>query len=179
MRTLVSHHLPALGVAICLAAAALPASVEAQQRAPVLLESSDKSVSLTGDLIDGRTAADWGLVSQAVPSAELDACVDALAARIASVPRGMLMMQKLVVNEVVERAGLRASQTLSTVFDGITRHNPEGLWFRRHAQVHGFKDSVAWRDSGRAIPEGDEARDAIAELEKLLERPTPPPPGRT
>ena len=138
-----------------------------------------KRLLLTGDLIDGRTAADWGLVSEAVPGGELDTCIDALAARIASVPRGMLMMQKLVVNEVVERAGLRASQTLSTVFDGITRHNPEGLWFRRHAQVHGFKDTVNWRDSGRPIPEGDEAREAINELEKLLERPTPPPQDKT
>jgi hypothetical protein len=23
---------------------------------------------------------------------------------------------------------------MATVFDGISRHNPEGLWFRRHAQ---------------------------------------------
>ena len=57
---------------------------------------------------------------------------------------------------------------LATVFDGITRHNPEGLWFRRYAQVEGFKAAVDWRDSGRNIPEGDDARERIAELERRL-----------
>ena len=58
----------------------------------------------------------------------------------------------------------------ATVFDGITRHNPEGMWFRRHAEVEGFKSAVAWRDSGRPIPEGDEARALVAELEARLAR---------
>lgn len=127
-----------------------------------------KRLLLTGDLIDGRTAADWGLVSEAVPAERLEDAVAALAGRIAAVPRGMLAMQKLIVNEAVERMGLLASQTLATVFDGITRHNPEGLWFRRHAQAHGFKAAVEWRDSGRPIPEGDEARALIAELDALI-----------
>jgi enoyl-CoA hydratase len=74
----------------------------------------------------------------------------------------------MVVNEAIERQGLLASQTLATLFDGITRHNPEGLWFRRHARVHGFKATVAWRDSGEPIPEGDAARAAIAELDAII-----------
>ena len=132
-----------------------------------------KRLLLTGDLIDGRKAEAWGLVSEAVPIAALDATVDALAARIASVPRGMLQMQKMVVNEAMERMGLLASQTLSTLFDGITRHNPEGLWFRRYAQAEGFKAAVAWRDSGWPIPDGDAARHAIAELDTLISTHTP------
>lgn len=127
-----------------------------------------KRLLLTGDLIDGRTAERWGLVSEAVAAECLDDAVNALAGRIAGVPTGMLMMQKMIVNEAVERMGLFASQTLSTVFDGITRHNPEGLWFRRQAQVQGFKSAVEWRDSGRAIPEGDEARRLIAELDAII-----------
>ncbi len=127
-----------------------------------------KRMLLTGDLIDGDTAAAWGLVGEAVPADKLDDAVDALAARIAAVPSGMLMMQKMVVNEAVERMGLLSSQTLATMFDGITRHNPEGMWFRRHAEVHGFKDAVEWRDSGKAVPEGDAARRAIAELDALI-----------
>ena len=38
---------------------------------------------LTGELIDARTALDWGLVNRVVPGAELDAAVQALAATIA------------------------------------------------------------------------------------------------
>jgi len=127
-----------------------------------------KRMVLTGDLIDGIKAERWGLVSEAVPADRLDATVDALAARISGVPSGMLMMQKMVVNEVIERMGLRASQTMATLFDGITRHNPEGMWFRRHAQVHGFKAAVELRDSGQPIPEGDTALEAIAELDALI-----------
>jgi enoyl-CoA hydratase len=62
--------------------------------------------------------------------------------------------------------GLEQSQQMATVFDGITRHNPEGLWFRRYAQAEGFKAAVAWRDSGQPIPEGEEARRLIRELEQ-------------
>jgi len=39
---------------------------------------------LTGDLIDARTALEWGLVNRVVPGAELDAAVAALAAKIAA-----------------------------------------------------------------------------------------------
>ncbi len=127
-----------------------------------------KRMTLTGDLIDGSTAERWGLVSESVPAAELDTAVDRLAARIASVPSGMLMMQKMIVNESLERMGLLASQTLATVFDGITRHNPEGVWFRRYAQANQFKAAVEWRDSGKPIPEGDEAREAIKILEAQI-----------
>jgi enoyl-CoA hydratase/carnithine racemase len=38
-------------------------------------------MALTGDVVDARTAADWGLVNRAVPDAELDAAVDDLLAR--------------------------------------------------------------------------------------------------
>lgn len=127
-----------------------------------------KRLLLTGDLIDGINAERWGLVSESVPGDKLDEAVDRLATRIAAVPIGMLQMQKTVVNEAIERMGLLASQTLSTIFDGITRHNPEGLWFRRQAQAHGLKSAVEWRDSGRDIPEGDEARALITELDALI-----------
>ncbi|GGX97818.1 enoyl-CoA hydratase-related protein [Streptomyces anandii] len=38
-------------------------------------------MALTGDVIDARTAADWGLVNRAVPDPELDAAVEDLLAR--------------------------------------------------------------------------------------------------
>ena len=68
------------------------------------------------------------------------------------------MMQKLMINGAVDAMGLHATQTLATVFDGIARHSPEGVWFQQHAEAHGFHDAVEWRDSGRPIPDGNEAR---------------------
>ncbi len=124
-----------------------------------------KQLMFTGDVIDGRTAAAWGLANEAVPIEQLEARTMALAERIAGVPSSHLAMHKLVVNQVQLAMGLEQSQQLATVFDGITRHNPEGLWFRRYAQDQGFKAAVQWRDSGRPIPEGDEARGLIREME--------------
>jgi enoyl-CoA hydratase len=124
-----------------------------------------KQLMFTGDVLDGRTAAEWGLANLAVPAADLEARTMELAQRIAGVPRGHLAMHKMVVNQVMLAMGLEQAQMLATVFDGITRHNPEGLWFRRYAQEAGFKAAVEWRDSGRPIPEGDEARALIREME--------------
>ena len=125
-----------------------------------------KQLMFTGDTIDGRTAADWGLANLAVPREQLDEAALQLAGRIAGVPRGHLAMHKMVVNQVLLTMGLEQTQSLATVFDGITRHNPEGLWFRRYAQAEGFKAAVEWRDSGRPIPEGDDARERIRALEQ-------------
>jgi enoyl-CoA hydratase len=123
-----------------------------------------KRLLFTGDTIDGATAKEWGLAIDAVEPHELDAAVDALADRIAGVPRAMLMMQKLAINQAYENMGLATTQMIATVFDGITRHNPEGVWFRAHAEKHGFHSAVEWRDSGRPIPQGEEARRLAREL---------------
>jgi enoyl-CoA hydratase len=129
-----------------------------------------KQLMFTGDTIDGATAAQWGLANEAVPAAQLDAAVMKLASRIAGVPRSHLAMHKMVVNQVMLAMGLEQSQQMATVFDGITRHNPEGLWFRRYAQAEGFKAAVQWRDSGKPIPEGDDAREQIRSLEARAAR---------
>ena len=113
-----------------------------------------KRMLLTGDKIDGRTAKAMGLVHDAVPKAKLDETVEALAARIAGVPKNQLMMQKLMINQAYENMGLANTQMIATVFDGITRHTPEGTWFKQYAEARGFHAAVAWRDSGKAIPEG-------------------------
>jgi enoyl-CoA hydratase len=113
-----------------------------------------KRMLLTGDTIDGRTAKDWGLVYDAVPAKKLDDAVDQLASRMAGVPQNQLMMQKLMINQAYENMGLANTQMIATLFDGITRHSPEGVWFKQYAERHGFHAAVKWRDSGRPIPSG-------------------------
>ncbi len=116
-----------------------------------------KRMLLTGDLVDGREAKEMGLVLDAVPAAELDARVDALATRMAGMPKNQLMMQKLMINQAYDSMGLANTQMFATLFDGITRHTREGMWFKRYAEEHGFAAAVEWRDSGRPIPEGRDA----------------------
>ena len=62
------------------------------------------------------------------------------------------MMMKLLVNQAYENMGLAGTQTLATLFDGIARHSPEGLWFKARAEQAGFKQAVAEQDSGAPIP---------------------------
>ncbi|MCC6919266.1 MAG: crotonase/enoyl-CoA hydratase family protein [Alphaproteobacteria bacterium] len=110
-----------------------------------------KRLLFTGDLIEGREAAAIGLALEAVPEADLDARVAALAQRIAAVPKNQLMMSKIVVNQSVEAQGLHQSQVMSALFDGIARHSPEGTWFKRLAEAEGFKAAVKARDGGEPI----------------------------
>jgi enoyl-CoA hydratase len=113
-----------------------------------------KRMLLTGDTIDGRQAKEWGLVIDAVPDAELDDAVESLADRIAGVPINQLVMQKMMINQAYDNMGLQTTQNLAILFDGITRHSPEGRWFVEFAQQHGFAAAVRWRDEGRFIPDG-------------------------
>lgn len=107
-----------------------------------------KRMLLTGDLVDGREAKAMGLVADAVPAKALDARVEALAARMAGVPQNQLMMQKLMINQAYENMGLRTTQMFATIFDGITRHSPEGMAFKRRAEETGWKQAVRERDLG-------------------------------
>ena len=108
-----------------------------------------KRMLFTGDKIDGREAERIGLIHKAVPDDKLDQEVEALAERICSVPVNQLMMQKLLVNQAIEAMGLTNTQRLATIFDGITRHSPEGLNFKKRAEQVGWKEAVRERDEGR------------------------------
>ncbi len=107
-----------------------------------------KRMLFTGDLVEGDEAADMGLVWEAVPGDELDNRVDELAHRIAGVPQNQLMMQKLAINQAYENMGRETTQMFATVFDGMTRHTPEGVAFKERCEEVGFQQAVAERDRG-------------------------------
>lgn len=113
-----------------------------------------KRMLFTGDLITGKEAANIGLISESVPEPELNSHVVALATRISAVPKNQLMMMKLVANQSVESMGLTQTQMFATLFDGIARHSPEGVWFKQRAEEKGFKEAVRERDSGEPIAQG-------------------------
>ncbi len=107
----------------------------------------------TGDLVNGAEAENMGLILQAVPLAELDNSVQALADRIKAVPKNQLMMMKMLVNQACENMELNSTQQLATLFDGIAGHSPEGVAFKQRAEEVGFKKAVSERDSGDPIPD--------------------------
>jgi enoyl-CoA hydratase len=112
-----------------------------------------KRLLFTGDLIDGRTAHEWGLAIEAPPAAELDDRFEQLVERTALTPVNQLVMMKLLVNQALYSQGLHATQALGVFFDGIARHTPEGHDFQRLAAEHGFKEAVRRRDSPYDAPE--------------------------
>jgi enoyl-CoA hydratase len=108
----------------------------------------------TGDLVSGAEAKSMGLVLDAVPHDQLDATVDRLAARMSGVPRNQLMMSKLMINSAFDNMGLKTTQMFASLFDGVARHSPEGVWFKERAEQVGFKQAVQERDSGDPIAPG-------------------------
>jgi enoyl-CoA hydratase len=105
-----------------------------------------KRMLLTGDLITGKQAVEWGLAIESCPAEELDERAEALAQRIARMPVNQLIMVKLALNSALLAQGVATSAMVSTVFDGIARHTAEGYRFVDRAGEVGFREAVRERD---------------------------------
>lgn len=113
-----------------------------------------KRLLFTGDCITGAQAAEWGLAVEAPEPQDLDERTERLVARIAAMPVNQLIMAKLACNSALLQQGVATSRMVSTVFDGIARHTPEGHSFVADAVQHGFRHAVRHRDD----PFGDAGR---------------------
>ncbi|MBB1029672.1 crotonase/enoyl-CoA hydratase family protein [Dietzia sp. SLG310A2-38A2] len=105
-----------------------------------------KRLLFTGDLITGRQAHEWGLAIDAPPPEQLDDRTEDLVGRIAQMPINQLVMAKLALNSALLAQGVATSGMISTVFDGIARHTPEGYAFQARAAADGFREAVRLRD---------------------------------
>jgi enoyl-CoA hydratase len=104
-----------------------------------------KRLLLTGDPIDGPRAVEWGLASESVPEAELEAAGAELAARVARLPQSQLAMMKALVNSVYEQMGMSSTQLIGTLLDGAARHTPEGTAFSEDV-AEDLPGTIAKRD---------------------------------
>jgi enoyl-CoA hydratase len=103
----------------------------------VLGPRAAKEILFTGDRFTARRAYEWGMVNRVVPRSELQNTVDALAARIAEMPRFGLALAKKAVNQSEDQMGLRAG--MDSVF---------GLHHLAHAHnAEVSKDSLAGMDA--------------------------------
>lgn len=105
-----------------------------------------KRLLFTGDCLSGKEAAEWGLAIESAPPEALDERFENLLGRIARMPINQLVMMKMLLNQSVMQQGLHSTQMLGTVFDGMTRHTPEGYDFQQRAAEVGFKQAVRERD---------------------------------
>ena len=114
-----------------------------------------KQFLLTGRAIDAQTAARIGLVSQVVPDDQLADAIETEAMRFKHIPANQLALNKLLINQAFENMGLRTTQLLGTLFDGVTRHTEEAYRWAESFNDKGFREVIRerdapWQDYGEA-----------------------------
>ena len=106
-----------------------------------------KQFLLTGRAIDAGTAHRIGLVAHVAPPDELAALVEADARRFRHIPANQLALNKLLINQAFENMGLRTTQLIATLFDGIARHTEEAYRWAESFEETGFREAIRKRDA--------------------------------
>lgn len=83
-----------------------------------------KEFLMTGDLMEASRAAEIGLINHCVPHDELDARVDAFAARLASGAIQAIQATKVAVNATLRQV-VAANLDLSLALEGLSNFSPE------------------------------------------------------
>ena len=81
-------------------------------------------MAFTGDTIDAAKALDWGLVTEVLPAAELDAAAKALARRIAANPAHALRLTKRLLREG-QHMRLDSLLEMSAAFQALAHHTED------------------------------------------------------
>ena len=118
-----------------------------------------KRLLLTGDAIDGRTAARIGLVVESHPEDELDAAVAALTRRMTLLPPELLAQSKAVVNESIELMGRSRLQQFAIEANAAARQSPGVAAFSRVLRERGLREAIEWRDTRARDPSGEDEDD--------------------
>jgi enoyl-CoA hydratase len=106
-----------------------------------------KEHALTGRPLSGREAADIALINAAVPFEELESEVAKQARQLACIPSSQLAAMKLIVNQAYENMGLRSTQTLGPILDGLMRNTPDAIEFIEKVGQVGVRAAIADRDA--------------------------------
>ena len=96
-----------------------------------------KQMILTGLPIDAERAGDWGLVSEVVPAADLDAATDDLAARIAAQAPVAVQVAKELIDATRPRTSLEALGGGLTAFTDDAREGQAAFRERRPPEYGG------------------------------------------
>jgi enoyl-CoA hydratase/carnithine racemase len=90
---------------------------------------------MSGRLIDGKTAAEWGLASINVPKEKLEEEVDKLASEIAAIPPDGALHNKIAMNTDFKMRGIDA------LFDYYGQMNRYGRMFEYPGSLGKFTAS--------------------------------------
>jgi enoyl-CoA hydratase len=129
-------------------------------RLPFIIGSQmTKRLLLTGDRIDAKEAYRIGLVTEVVPADKLMETALRLAKRIAKVPRHAIMMNKLMIDGVIDDMGFMNAISRAALYTGMghylmtTPHTDAADLFRILAEK-GPKAFIEARDSNFPPEEG-------------------------
>ena len=106
-----------------------------------------KQFLLTGRAIDAATALRIGLVSHVVAPERLPGFIEEEARLFRHIPANQLALNKLLINQAFENMGLRTTQLLGTLFDGVTRHTEEAYRWAESFADKGFRQVIRERDA--------------------------------
>src|SRR5262245_52349407 len=100
-----------------------------------------------GDMIDARTALEFGMVNRVVPAAELREETMRYAKRLALISPEALRWGKRVINRGAEIAGLRAAVEagVDSFVSLYATQTEVGREFGRRVQQEGLKAALEWR----------------------------------
>ena len=105
-----------------------------------------KELFMTGELIDGKTAEEWGLVNKAVPEEELEDAALHLARKIMRIPLEVNILHKHSVNRWMEIQGLQPAIHSAAEFDVYTAFIEGRPGFRERVEEDGLREALRWRD---------------------------------
>ncbi|NWG04446.1 MAG: enoyl-CoA hydratase/isomerase family protein [Syntrophaceae bacterium] len=105
-----------------------------------------KRLLLTGDTISGKEAAEWGLITMAVPRDKLEAEVLRMAKRMAAIPNDMRAINKYASNKVIEMMGFRESIISYCELNAIGHFMPTVKEFWARVGKDGLREALKWRD---------------------------------
>lgn len=96
-----------------------------------------------GHRIDGRTAAQWGWATEAVPSEQLEEYVRDLAVSISRTPASILKLKKEAVNRVAELQGLITISRMGAETDALLHLTPEIQKLQASIKERGLKGAIS------------------------------------
>jgi len=107
-----------------------------------------KYLQLTGAIISGRQAADWGWVVKSFAPDQLDAEVEKEVAALATIPADLLAVNKGALNEAFDLMGFRNAIKAGVHWHMVSgaRVRPNAGLFQKVAAEKGIKEAIAWRD---------------------------------
>ena len=105
-----------------------------------------KRLLLTGDTISGKEAADWGLITMAVPGEQLEAEVRRMANRMAAIPNDIRAINKYASNRVVELMGFRESILVYCELNAMGHFMTTVKEFWARVESDGLNAALKWRD---------------------------------